>query len=128
MTKSIAAIVKQKYAESGLEKEEFAKLIGISLPQLYLMLRGELEPIAACRRGDSETTRRRRMGIIGGRTASEQQIIGGGVCFGLSWTVAGVVVRMSSKLSIRTDVYSRVSRFRLSLSSLDAIRERFCND
>jgi transcriptional regulator with XRE-family HTH domain len=44
MTKSIAAIVKQKYAESGLEKEEFAKLIGISLPQLYLMLRGDSNP------------------------------------------------------------------------------------
>lgn len=44
MSKSLAVIVKKKYAESGLDKEEFAKVIGVSLPQLYLMLRGDSNP------------------------------------------------------------------------------------
>jgi len=44
MAKSLAMIVKKKYAESGLEKEAFAEEIGVSLPQLYLMLRGDANP------------------------------------------------------------------------------------
>jgi transcriptional regulator with XRE-family HTH domain len=44
MAKSLAMIVKKKYDESGLEKEAFAKEIGVSLPQLYLMLRGDANP------------------------------------------------------------------------------------
>ena len=37
-------VVKRKYADSGLDKEQFAKVIGVSLPQLYLMLRGDSNP------------------------------------------------------------------------------------
>ena len=44
MTKHLSLVVKRKYADSGLEKEQFAKVIGVSLPQLYLMLRGESNP------------------------------------------------------------------------------------
>jgi transcriptional regulator with XRE-family HTH domain len=44
MAKSLATIVKKKYEESGLEKDAFAEEIGVSLPQLYLMLRGEANP------------------------------------------------------------------------------------
>lgn len=44
MAKNLAAIVKKKYEESGLEKEAFAEEIGVSLPQLYLMLRGDANP------------------------------------------------------------------------------------
>ena len=44
MAKSLSTIVKQKYDESGLEKEAFAETIGVSLPQLYLMLRGDANP------------------------------------------------------------------------------------
>ena len=44
MTKSLSLVVKRKYADSGLDKEQFAKVIGVSLPQLYLMLRGDSNP------------------------------------------------------------------------------------
>ena len=44
MMKSLSAIEKKKHAESGLDKEEFAKAIGVSLPQLHLMLRGDSNP------------------------------------------------------------------------------------
>lgn len=44
MGKSLATIVKIKYEESGLEKEAFAEAIGVSLPQFYLMLRGDANP------------------------------------------------------------------------------------
>ena len=44
MTKNLSVIVKKKYADSGLDKEQFAKFIGVSLPQLYLMLRGDSNP------------------------------------------------------------------------------------
>jgi transcriptional regulator with XRE-family HTH domain len=44
MTKHLSVILKRKHLESGLEKEEFAKIIGVSLPQLYLMLRGDSNP------------------------------------------------------------------------------------
>lgn len=44
MAKSLAATIKKKYLESGLEKEAFAEEIGVSLPQLYLMLRGDANP------------------------------------------------------------------------------------
>jgi transcriptional regulator with XRE-family HTH domain len=44
MTKNLSMVVKRKYAESGLDKEQFAKVIGVSLPQLYLMLRGDSNP------------------------------------------------------------------------------------
>jgi transcriptional regulator with XRE-family HTH domain len=44
MTKHLSLVVKRKYADSGLAKEQFAKVIGVSLPQLYLMLRGESNP------------------------------------------------------------------------------------
>ena len=37
-------VVKKKYADSGLHKEQFAKVIGVSLPQLYLMLRVDSNP------------------------------------------------------------------------------------
>jgi len=44
MTKNLSMVVKKKYAVSGLDKEQFAKVIGVSLPQLYLMLRGDSNP------------------------------------------------------------------------------------
>jgi transcriptional regulator with XRE-family HTH domain len=44
MTRSLSIIVKGRYVESGLDKEQFAKIIGVSLPQLYLMLRGDSNP------------------------------------------------------------------------------------
>jgi transcriptional regulator with XRE-family HTH domain len=44
ISKSVAWIVKQKYEESGLEKEAFAEEIGVSLPQLYVLLRGNANP------------------------------------------------------------------------------------
>ena len=44
MTKNLSVVVKRKYADSGLDKEQFAKVIGVSLPQLYLMLRGDANP------------------------------------------------------------------------------------
>jgi len=44
MTKNLSVVVKRKYADSGLDKEQFAKVIGVSLPQLYLMLRGDSNP------------------------------------------------------------------------------------
>lgn len=44
MTRNLSIIVKRKYVESGLDKEQFAKIIGVSLPQLYLMLRGDSNP------------------------------------------------------------------------------------
>ena len=44
MTKNLSMVVKRKYAESELDKEQFAKVIGVSLPQLYLMLRGDSNP------------------------------------------------------------------------------------
>lgn len=44
MAKNLSVILKGKYLESGLEKEQFAKIIGVSLPQLYLMLRGDSNP------------------------------------------------------------------------------------
>ena len=44
MTKNLSLVVKRKYADSGLDKEQFAKVIGVSLPQLYLMLRGDSNP------------------------------------------------------------------------------------
>ena len=44
MTKNLSTVVERKYADSGLDKEQFAKVIGVSLPQLYLMLRGDSNP------------------------------------------------------------------------------------
>ena len=44
MAKNLSVILKGKYLESGLDKEQFAKVIGVSLPQLYLMLRGDSNP------------------------------------------------------------------------------------
>jgi transcriptional regulator with XRE-family HTH domain len=44
MNKNLSMVVNRKYADSGLDKEQFAKVIGVSLPQLYLMLRGDSNP------------------------------------------------------------------------------------
>lgn len=44
MNKAFSAIVKARYAESGLSHTEFAKLLGVSVPQLYLILRGLSNP------------------------------------------------------------------------------------
>ena len=44
MTKSIAVVTKRKLDESGLDKDAFAEAIGVSLPQLYVMLRGDANP------------------------------------------------------------------------------------
>ncbi|MGJ0393097.1 MAG: hypothetical protein ACR650_10105 [Methylocystis sp.] len=62
MAKNLSVILKGKYLESGLDKEQFAKSIGVSLPQLYLMLRGGLEPVATRCRRDCETIRHRNVG------------------------------------------------------------------
>ena len=50
-----------------MDKEQFAKVIGVSLPQLYLMLRGELKSVAARCRRDCEATRHRNVGAFGRR-------------------------------------------------------------
>ena len=44
MTKNLSLVIKRKYVDSGLDKEQFAKVTGVSLPQLYLMLRGDSNP------------------------------------------------------------------------------------
>ena len=44
MTENLSLVAKRKYVDSGLDKEQFAKVIGVSLPQLYLMLRGDSNP------------------------------------------------------------------------------------
>jgi transcriptional regulator with XRE-family HTH domain len=44
MAKSLSITIKEKYLECGLDKEQFAKVIGVSLPQLYLMMRGNSNP------------------------------------------------------------------------------------
>jgi hypothetical protein len=41
---NLSLVVERKYADSGLDKEQFAKVIGVSLPQLYLMLWGDSKP------------------------------------------------------------------------------------
>jgi len=44
MTEHLSVILKRKADESGLPKEEFAKLVNLSVPQLYVMLRGDSNP------------------------------------------------------------------------------------
>jgi transcriptional regulator with XRE-family HTH domain len=44
MVDHFAAVVNQRYKQSGLNKNEFAKLICVSLPQLYLILNGTSNP------------------------------------------------------------------------------------
>lgn len=44
MTKRLAANLREKLEESGVEKAAFAEAIGVSLPQLYVMLRREANP------------------------------------------------------------------------------------
>lgn len=44
MIESLGAIVKQTYESSELEKEEFAKIIGVSVSQLYVIMRGKSNP------------------------------------------------------------------------------------
>jgi transcriptional regulator with XRE-family HTH domain len=45
MTQHLSRVIKEKFEASGMEsKDEFAKMIGVSLPQLYLILNGTSNP------------------------------------------------------------------------------------
>jgi transcriptional regulator with XRE-family HTH domain len=45
MTAHIARVVDRKCEESGLDRIVFAKKIGVSVPQLYIMLDGRSSPM-----------------------------------------------------------------------------------
>ena len=44
MNEALSAAVKARYAESGMSYDEFAKYLGVSVPQFYLILRGVSNP------------------------------------------------------------------------------------
>jgi transcriptional regulator with XRE-family HTH domain len=44
MSDHLAVVLQKKIEESGLSKDEFAKIVNISVPQLYIVLRGKANP------------------------------------------------------------------------------------